>query len=265
MSVAFYTGVAGMLANQTAMDATAHNVTNLNTVGYKAKDACFSDLLYTRMNTHANYDGSNMVAQPADAEVDVEDQKQLDMMGHGVRVSELRLDYTQGGFDFSGRDLDFAIDGDGLFAIKKDREILYTRNGAFQLSIEGRRAYLVNNQGYYVLDGKGKQIEATVDRTTGQVSLDGLLEKIGVYHFENPYGLLPADGGSYYETETSGKPVAQKATETDSRVLQYALENSNVDLSQQMVNIIVAQRAYQMSSRVVQTADEMDNLLNNMR
>lgn len=277
MSIAFYTGVAGMLASQSFMDATANNMANVNTVGYKTQNASFEDLLYTKMNIHSNYqpqnaengetDGENAPVM-ADGKTDSnwpDGSRVYDLVGHGVKIGSVDLLYQQGGFLNTERQLDFAIDGDGLFAVENSRgEVEYTRNGRFNLSIEGKKVYLVNAQGYHVLDRKGKQITLALDENDNP-DYDGLIEKLGIYYFDNPYGLTPTDGGSFLESENSGEAVAAKAGDERSEVLQYYLENSNVQLSDQMVNLIQAQRSFQLNAKVVQTADSIEEMINNLR
>ncbi len=262
MSIAFYTGVAGMLASQSHMDITSNNIANVNTVGYKTQESSFQNLLYTRMNIHRNYNNTTADAATGD-QADAE--KSYDMVGHGVRIGQVNLLYTQGGYLPTGRTLDFAIDGEGLFAIETaSGETQYTRNGNFNVSIEGKKAYLVTADGAHVLNGKGKRISLTLTDSGSPVT-DGLAESLGVYHFSNPYGLTPADGGSFTANDISGKAVAAKSGDTTSTVLQNFLENSNVELSDQMVNMIQAQRSFQLNSRVVQAADDIDEMINNLR
>ena len=260
MGIAFYTGVSGMLASQSHMDVTANNIANVNTVGYKTQDSAFQNLLYTRMNIHRNY--GDTVDQ---TEEQREAAKSYDRVGHGVRIGQVNLLYEQGGYLNTGRTLDFAINGEGLFAVEDSAgETQYTRNGNFILSIEGRRAYLVTPEGAHVLDGKSKRISLPLDES-GQPITDGLADTVGLYHFSNPYGLTPTDGGSFLANDISGRAVAAKSGDTTSTVLQRFLENSNVELSDQMVNMIQAQRSFQMNARVVQTADQLDEMINNLR
>lgn len=273
MSIAFYTGVAGMLASQSFMDATANNMANVNTVGYKTQNASFEDLLYTRMNIHSNYynrtdeeNGAENVEGGSENNSYWPDADKIyDLVGHGVKIGSVDLMFQQGGFLNTERALDFAIDGDGLFAVENNSgEVEYTRNGRFNLSIEGKKAFLVNSQGYHVLDRKGKAVSLSVDEN-GNPDMDGLSEKLGLYYFKNPYGLTPTDGGSFLESENSGEAEAAKAGDERSNILQNWLENSNVQLSDQMVNLIQAQRSFQLNSRVVQTADQIEEMINNLR
>jgi len=267
MSIAFYTGVSGMLASQSHMDVTSNNIANINTVGYKTQESSFQNLLYTKMNTHNNYNNTasnSAAATPADnAQEDT--AKSYDMVGHGVRVGQVNLLYKQGGYLSTQRTLDFAVNGEGLFGVETaSGEVQYTRNGNFLVSVEGKKAYLVTSDGSHVLDGKGKRISLTLSETGAPIT-EGLSEKIGLYHFTNPYGLTPANGGSFKANDNSGKAVAAKVGDTTSTVLQGFLENSNVELSDQMVNMIQAQRSFQMNSRVVKAADEIDEMINNLR
>lgn len=263
MSIAFYTGVSGMLASQSHMDVTSNNIANINTVGYKTQESSFQNLLYTKMNIHRNYNDTVTDTAADDAQGDT--AKSYDMVGHGVRIGQVNLMYTQGGYLSTGNTLDFAINGEGLFAIETaSGETQYTRNGNFDVSIEGKKAYLVTADGSHVLNGKGKRIALTLT-DSGSPDTDGLAESLGLYHFSNPYGLTPAGGGSFTANDISGKAVAAKSNDTTSTVLQGFLENSNVELSDQMVNMIQAQRSFQLNSRVVQAADEIDEMINNLR
>lgn len=258
MSIAFYTGVSGMIASQSMMDTTSNNIANINTVGYKTQNASFQDLLYTKMNIHSNYG-------PSDTEEDNTTPKSYDMVGHGVRIDSVNLLYTQGGYLSTDRTLDFAIKGEGLFAVKSaSGETQYTRNGSFYISMEGKKAYLVTADGSHVLNNKGKEIKLAL-YDNGSPNTENLAESIGLYHFSNPYGLTPANGGCFKANDVSGKAIAAKSGDTTSTIVQYYLENSNVELTDQMVNVIGAQRSFQMNSRVVQAADEVDEMINNLR
>ncbi len=246
MSTAFYTGAAGMRAFQSSLDVTAHNIANVNTNGYKTRRAAFDDLLYSRMAT--NVEGNHLT-------------------GHGVKQETIDQIMSQAGLDQTGLSLDFAIVGDGFFQVENRGQIEYTRNGAFYLSVEGANATLVTGDGAYVLDKNGNRITLTIG-TDGSYRTDDLLDRLGVYGFPNQYGLTPQNNARFTVSGNSGDAMllgqggtGQKAYE----VVQGALEFSSVDLGREMVNVIMAQRAYQMNSRVVQTADQMAEVVNNMR
>ncbi|MEG1953442.1 MAG: flagellar hook-basal body protein [Hydrogenoanaerobacterium sp.] len=253
MSIGFYTGVSGMMSYQKQMDIIAHNIANVNTHGFKSSRASFEDLLYTQMNVKV--EGDNKV-------------------GHGTKIAGTDVSYgKQGGIEQTGYALDFAITGgDGLFAVDKMGKTEYTRNGAFGISIEGKKGYLVTDDGAYVLDKKGKSIALQLDKN-GSPVVDGAAARVGVYVFKNPYGLIPTTGSRFLESGTSGTATElSKVRKSDKgpnavkmQVMQYSLERSNVDLGQEMIDVIQAQRAFQLNAKVVQTADQLDEVINNLR
>ncbi|MCI8622842.1 MAG: flagellar hook-basal body protein [Provencibacterium sp.] len=247
MNIAFYSGVSGLVAYQQDMDTIAHNMANVNTVGYKPLRTEFSDLLYTRMA------------------INNEEEK---LVGHGVRASKVELLYGQGNLQSTEYPLDFALVGEGFFAVDRGRGTLeYTRNGAFDLSVEGKKTYLVTADGGYVLDGKGKPIE--VKRATdGTYDYGDVQDRLGVYRFDNPYGLEVTTGSSFRETDVSGRAEAVqvgRGEESPYRIVSGAVESSGVNLGQQMVDVIMTQKAYQFNAKIVQTADELEEIVNNLR
>lgn len=245
MNIAFYTGASGMRAFQSAMDVTAHNIANVNTTGYQLRRASFDDLLKSRINT--NVEGNHLV-------------------GHGVKQEKIDQLFSQSGLDQTMFALDFAIVGEGFFAVDNRGEIEYTRNGAFSLSIEGDNAYLTTNDGAYVLDAQGQKI-ALSRNADGSYNTDDIRQRLGVFGFSNPYGLIPQSNSRFIISENSGEAQLMQlgADGKPLEVIQGALEFSGVDLGNEMVNIITYQRAYQMNARVVQTADQMADLVNNLR
>ncbi len=251
MNISFFNGVSGMIAYQESMNRISHNVANSNTVGYKPSKSTFSDLLYTRMAV-------NSAEEP--------------LVGHGVKIEDTQLLYEQGPVLQTNSTLDFALMGDGLFALSlPDGSIQYTRNGSFDISMEGENGYLVNAYGYHVLDAQGRTIQLTRNAQSGLFDLEGLKDRIGIYDFPNPYGLETTPGG-FRETATSGAAVSvnggQNTTANFDRtyqVIQNALEQSGVQLADEMVDVIVTQKAFQVNARMVQTADEMEQIINNLR
>lgn len=239
MNIAFYNGASGLVAHQAALDLVANNIANVNTTGYKPTRPEFDDLLYTEMYTN--------------------DEKPLH--GHGVKLSSADLIYGQGPIQQTYRALDFALMTDGFFAVEElNGERVYTRSGAFDLSIEGRNAFLVDDQGRYVLDSSGRHI--TVQKLSNdQYDYSGLKDQIGVFVFDNPYGLESINNTSFRESDNSG--TARLAQEY--LIREQALENSGVHLADEMTSLIVTQRAYQLSARVVQTSDQMEEIVNNLR
>lgn len=247
MNAAFYSGASGLVAFQQGMDNLAHNMANVNTTGYKSTKTSFSDLLYTQMDVNAE-------GKP--------------LTGHGVKTSGQDLICSQGVTVPTSNQLDFALIGDGFFAVEQGDHIEYTRNGAFHISVEGRNGYLVSSDNGYVLDAKGKQIKIERKNRNSPYELDTIKEKIGVYQFDNPYGLQQTENSSFLETDTSGEAKSstkKRSSDLPYTLMQSTLERSNVDLSQEMVDVIVTQKAFQFSAKMVQTADTVEEIVNNLR
>lgn len=246
MNSSFYTGVSGLLAYQEHMNVIGNNMANVGTVGYQPVRAVFSDLLYTKMNVHK--DGL--------------------LTGHGVKAEGRDLLITQGNPNQTNRSLDFALMGTGcFFAVQRDGQREFTRNGDFSISVEGGEGFLVTTDGAYVLDGEGERIN--LEQTEDGESFDttDVKDRLGVYFFPNPYGLAPETRSTFLQTETSGAPISaiEGGYESSYQVLQNTLEQSAVNLNDEMTNLIVAQRAYQFSAKMVQTSDEIEEVLNNLR
>ncbi|MDR1673946.1 MAG: flagellar hook-basal body protein [Oscillospiraceae bacterium] len=267
MNIAFYNGASGLKAYQHGINAVAHNIANVNSYGYKADKAEFRDLMYTRMDVNPNYNGT----REAGTEL---------MNGHGVQLFGLDLQYTQGSFHNTGHPLDFAIAGEGLFAVNRRDRIEYTRNGDFDISVEPDGNYLVAADGAYVLDADYQRIQILYRDEYGpngeltpteEIDFDAIAERLGVFSFDNPFGLQKLDGQNFLPTDISGQPFPAFAIGEDGRVVrQYeiyttSLERSNVSLSQEMSDLIVDQKAYQFSARVVSVADELEQVVNSLR
>lgn len=252
MNISFHNGVSGMLTYQEDMNQISHNIANSGTVGYKPSRSVFEDLIYTRMAV-------NSEEEP--------------LVGHGVRVRDTHLMYRQGPvLQTNGGGLDFALVGDGFFAVQlNDGSVQYTRNGSFDISIEGERGFLVNTDGYYVLDSAGQHIELT-KQENGLFDLEHLKDRLGIYDFPNPFGLVHANGSRFVPSDNSGEPVViiqgsltGAYQSRNYHILENALEQSGVELGTEMVDAIVSQRAFQINSKMVQTADEMEQVINNLR
>ena len=245
--IAFYTGASGMRTFQEKLNVISHNLANVNTYGFKAGRSSFEELLYSRMNT--NVEGDHLV-------------------GHGVKQAHIDQLMAQSGFDNTTYQLDFAIAGDGFFKVEVDGEEEYTRNGAFTVSVEGGNAMLVSNDGAYVLDRNGGHITVPKD-STGKYDYAKLTSLLGVYTFPNQWGLEPKNNARYAESENSGEAkLAQPGSVANgdkTAVMQGYLERSNVEMANEMVGLTMAQRAFQINSRVLQTADQIAEQLNNLR
>lgn len=249
MNKAFYTGASGLRAHQSNIDIIGHNITNSNTTGYKATKPEFRELINNNMDVNKNreLDESNKIKE-----------------GNGVRLWHDDLDMSQGNYQSTGYPLDFLLAGDGFFAVRNDNgTVEYTRNGSFDISIEGNTNYLVNADGQYVLDQNYQRIQLEYKPGTNEINTDIVKPRLGVFSFSNPHGLTRTDGGSFLESDNSGAP--EIASPAEYTIHQSALEASNVQLSQEMTNLIIAQRSYQFSTKVVTTADEIEQLVNSLR
>ncbi len=169
----------------------------------------------------------------------------------------------------SDSSLDFALVGEGLFAIESaDGERRYTRDGSFAISLEGGNSYLTDGLGNYVLDGNGARIVVPTEENSLQLDTTALREVIGVYNFTNPYGLSPAGDNGYHETIKSGVPTGGSLDSSGigmNDLIQGALEYSTVDMADQMVEIMNTQRGFSLTSKIVQAADQMEEIVNTLR
>jgi len=241
---AFYSGVSGAVAQTRALDVVANNIANVNTTGYKSQQAQFSELVYTNMMT-AQTDAPQNLKQ-----------------GSGTYVMGVGLDLSQGSLQSTGRELDVALTGDGFFSVKNaNGEINY-----FQLSpLKDGNFALVTSAGESVLDSKMKPI--IIDKDTEKINFatpkDGTADSIelGIVNFANPYALEKLGNSKYAATDNTGPAVVYE----NASILQGNLENSSVDLSEEMTDIILAQRGFQLNAKVIQTADEIEQTTNNLR
>lgn len=231
---AFYSGTAGMKAQQTSVDVIANNIANINTTGYASRDTRFSDLLHASM------------LEPEDAAY------AAIRTGSGDAADSVRADMSAGGMVETDRPLDYCPRGEGFFAVQgQDGAIRYTRDGAFSAGAAGG-TYLVDSQGASVLDAAGNPVTVGAD---GRLSAEP-----GVFTFPAASGLQALGDNRYLPTDVSG--AAQGSGEG---VRAGYLAASNVDLGGQMTDLILSQRGYQLGSRVVQTADQIANMTNSLR
>lgn len=242
MKSAFYAGTTGLLAQQTALDNIGNNLANVNTNGYKNQRVGFQDLMYRYMY------------------VNTEDTP---LTGSGVKTVDLGIDNTQGTLRNTGVFWDFAIQGDGMFAVEADGKRYYTRDGAFTIGLADGTAYLTDVNGGFVLDAGGNRIQIPLDENN-RPTAEGLTDKIGVFVIERPSVMTPASSNRYLENEQSGA-VRVGIAHQDYTLMQGALEGSNVSMQDEMTRMIMAQRAFQVSAKVVQTADEIEQNVNNLR
>ncbi|OPX43801.1 flagellar basal-body rod protein FlgG [Ruminiclostridium hungatei] len=269
MMRALWTAGSGMKAQQFNVDVISNNLANVNTTGYKKERAEFKDLLYETMSRAYVLDSSG---KPVNLQV-----------GHGTAVNATVRNFESGNVDKTDSPLDFAIEGEGFFTILgSDSVIRYTRDGSFKISVteDGMRK-LTTSDGYSVLDDTEQEIvfDSDVDITSlivdsqGQISYKNaegetvaMGQNMGLVHFPNKYALEAVGKNLFERNSATGEPVqASQDTTGKSTISQYYLEASNVSVVDEMVKLIVAQRAYEVSSKAIQQSDDMLQIANNLK
>jgi flagellar basal-body rod protein FlgG len=251
MNLSLYSAATGMEAQQLNLNTIANNLANVNTPGFKRSKIEFQDLLYQKPRASgSDSGGGNLV--PTGIEV-----------GNGSRVAATSKVFTQGQLTQTGEKYDVAIQGDGFFEVQRpDGTVGYTRDGSFKLNAQGQ---VVTVDGLPLLSGF-QPIPAGATSVNiaenGEVSVQtaaGTSQfRLTMTRFANPSGLRSLGGNLYEETGASGTPEVGAPGEAGfGRVIQGYTEASNVNIVEEMVNLIVAQRAYEINSKSIQTSDEM--------
>ncbi|MBI2511285.1 MAG: flagellar basal-body rod protein FlgG [Opitutae bacterium] len=258
MNLSLYSAATGMEAQQLNLNTIANNLANVNTPGFKRSKIEFQDLLYQKPRASgSDSGGGNLV--PTGIEV-----------GNGSRVAATSKVFTQGQLTNTGEKLDVAIQGDGFFEVQRpDGTIGYTRDGSFKLNAQGQ---VVTIDGMPILSGMqtipaGSNVSISED---GQVTVQGSSGttnfRLTLTRFANPAGLRSMGGNLYEETGASGTPETGNPGENGfGRTIQGYIEASNVNIVEEMVALIVAQRAYEINSKSVQSSDEMLQNVANMK
>lgn len=258
---ALWTSAVGMSSQALNMDVIANNLANVNTTGFKRSRADFQDLFYQNLRIAG-------AASSAGTEIPTANQ-----IGLGTKVSAVAKLFVQGDYQQTGNELDLAVDGEGFFQINTpDGEIAYTRAGAFKLDGDGN---VVTSDGYLL------QPQITVPDNAIQLTVgpDGTVTVINAgettpseignvetARFANPAGLTAIGKSLFLESETSGSPTTGTPGEDGlGTINQGFLEMSNVNIVEEMVNMIVAQRAYEINGKAIQTSDEMLQTANNIK
>ena len=251
-----WTGASGMIGQQANIDTISNNLANVNTAGYKKMRADFEDLIYQTVKT---------AGTPATEDTVVPVGVQ---MGHGVKLADTQRVFSQGALQNTEVATDMAIQGDGFFRIQMyDGSWAYTRNGNFKVDETGR---LVTSNGYWVLpdiimpenflpekitvtqDGRVSVVVPQIDDEPIQIG------QIELYRFPNPVGLTAVGENLFKITNASGDPIpGRPGYEGMGSIAHKFLEMSNVAVVREMVDLIVAQRAYEFNSRTIQTSDNM--------
>lgn len=251
----------GMQAQALNIDVISNNLANVNTTGFKRSRADFQDLLYQTLRPAG-------VASASGSEVPTGIQ-----LGHGTRPVATQKIFLQGDYQHTKNDLDMAIEGDGFFQIlQPNGEVAYTRAGSFKLDSEGR---IVTSDGFVM----EPEITIPTDSVAISIGTDGTVSvllagepepseigTIQLVRFINPAGLSNIGRNLYEETSVSGDARVGTAGEDGyGTIAQGYLEMSNVSVVDEMVNMITAQRAYEINSKSIQTADEMLQMANNIK
>ena len=251
---AFSTAATGMQAQQTIVDTIANNLANINTAGFKRSQVDFQDLMYVKVLESGRELAAGVVA-PTGLEI-----------GSGVRVASTVRVFSQGEMDNTGRDLDIAIEGEGLLQITLPGAggTRFTRDGSLRINATGA---LVHSTGYTVdpamtipADTRSISIgnDGTVSVLTGSSVTPQVLGTLTLVRFANSSGLSSEGRNLFAETPASGAPVPGTAGQTGFGTIQQGfLERSNVQMVSELVNLITAQRAYEINSRAIRAGDEM--------
>ncbi|WHZ14730.1 MAG: Flagellar basal-body rod protein FlgG [Nitrospira sp.] len=259
---AMWTAATGMTAQQLNVDTIAHNLANVNTNAFKRSRAEFSDLLY-QIQRLPGTNASNIGVFPTGVQI-----------GAGVRPVTVAKEWLQGNMRQTNNELDLAIDGPGFFQVSRpDGTIMYTRNGSFKRDNVGN-----------LVTGDGDQLTPVITVPSGALKIDigqdgtvsvllpGVTQasqvgQIQLVRFDNPSGLVSMGNNLFLDSFASG-PALQGTggfTTGFGTLQQGFLESSNVNLAEEMVNMIIAQRSYEINSKTIQASDEMMQIANNLR
>jgi flagellar hook protein FlgE len=276
-----FAGISGLRVNQTMLDVTGNNIANANTIGFKSSNTVFQDTL-SQMLT-----GATGAAAPRGGTNPTQ-------VGLGVQLAATSTNFNQGSAQTTGRPTDLMIQGDGFFVTQKGEELLYTRAGSFTFDETGTlvtpsgnrvMGYLLDNAGNAI---KGNMVPITLDPANAvpaaggaelasySIGSDGKIRgifddgvqremgQVAMADFNNPMGLEKVGETSFRESANSGTPEIGVASEGRlGTLIGGALEMSNVDLAAEFTNLILAQRGFQASSRVITTSDSvLEELVN---
>lgn len=260
---ALRTAASGMYAQQLNIQVISNNIANMNTTSFKKSRAEFKDLIYQSLVANPQQEVNPGTVEQTNSKIQI---------GSGVKTSSTQKMFQQGDLQQTGQQLDLGISGEGFLQVRKsDGTFAYTRDGALKLSSEGS---LVTAGGYilepgFSVDEQVLSISISKDGVISARELGGENVDLGTIElakFVNPGGLLALGDNLYAETEASGVPIiGQAGHEGFGELQQGYLESSNVDIVEEMISMISAQRAYEINSKTVTTVEEMMSTANNLK
>jgi flagellar basal-body rod protein FlgG len=265
---ALNSAATGLRALSTEIDVVANNLANAETTGFKASRVNFEDLMYQQLKQPGVTSGSGDISPAGE------------FVGSGVKISNTQIDLTQGSPDNTNRPLDVAIQGDGFFKVKVLDSLgdgtAYTRNGNFFINSTGQLV-LGMGDGYTVIpsikippgttdDEIGISQEGVITVTAAGTNNPTTIGQLQLSIFPNPQGLKMLGGSLYQQTDASGQPITSNPGQNGSGlVLQNYLEESNVDPVKELVTLIQTQRAFELNSQSIQTADQALQTIANLK
>ena len=252
-----FTAATGMAAQQTRIENISNNLANVSTPGFKKQREQFEDLLYQNMATGTPGQGRTRAS--------------ILQSGSGVRLGSMVKDFTSGDLVATNGDYDISIAGRGFFVVEMpDGSEAYTRNGQLGINAEGE---LVTQAGHLISPGvevpQGVRTVRFIEDGTVLAFFEGesepvTLGQLRIADFMNPAGLR-AMGGNLYSASMESGPALDLGEQDGYRVQQGFLESSNVDVAEELVNMIVAQRSFEMTSKAVETSDQMMQTVNGLK
>lgn len=260
---ALWTAASGMKAQQLNIDTISNNLANVNTTGFKKQKLEFKDLLYESIKKSNLVEGQG---EPVNLQI-----------GHGVMPVATSRIFMNGSFDRTENPTDMALDGPGFFAVQgnNDDEVFYTRDGNLKFSVDEDTRTLVTSDGYKILSVDDDVIEIANDEKDFTVSPEGMITvknaageirevgQLKLVEFLNPEGLEAVGRNFFKQSNASGEAIPDEERKT--KIQQGYLESSNVQIVDEMVRMIMAQRAYEINSKAIQTSDDMMQTANNLR
>jgi flagellar basal-body rod protein FlgG len=254
-----WSAASGMAAQRMTIDVIANNLANVNTVSFKKSRSDFQDLMYQTLSQAGSITSTGGQI-PTGIHI-----------GMGTMPMGVEKLFMQGDFKQTSNELDLAIEGKGFFRVLSNDEELYTRAGNFHLDSSGNIVTSNGDRLQPEMTVPAETVSIKIDATGTVTAFDGegvgtSLGVLEVYNFANPAGLFGTGHNLYRATDASGEAVSGTlGTQGVGTILQGFIEMSNVDVVEEMVSMIMAQRAYEINSKAIQTADNMMQLANNIK